>query len=802
MNKFKVFGGLIVLLILASPILVLFVPSWSTKVDPALNLVNTLMGPGAEDNLQLGSFAFVGADEESILLRIDLLINNTGGDMLFPALSLTFSYGGYHLGDGWVNPEVYIPGGTVGSVPIMARMFKGDAFNMFLLSMIGGGLSLDITGGEAYLFLDTFGGSRMGVVSIPLPSIPLPAIDLGGATFWVPTIHQVSRGTVEPGTPVEVQANVTDRGGGVREVILSWTNGTQWVNTTMTGLPLKPVMGGGGTMLGGGIGASFPAYPASPIPTNWEYGIVNGSIPGQPVNTTVWYRLYVIDDFGYTTVVPSTLPTYTLGAADTPDLANQTYAYEVPETSLAAYTAVWVYGSGAAEEGGIGDLLASLEESGVDIVGAIMEGSSLFSMLTGEFSPEVFFDILLGMIEYLEVRGVNPFELVDQMLGISGGIPALDPGYPCRDNSNMSLALDLLAEGGVGLLDLVTLLDVDMDVVVDTIARSVRPPVAGGATLNEALFTLLNATFADPGRNATFHAFLEARDLYYEDYPLSTVWKHNETEDSWTNLTGQAFALEGAAEMAYYFGAPKLSGLLGAEPIANFTMLNVALAPGGYTHDGSLFQWEYFNGSAWVALPVSRDVTANLTTSGRIFFAPSTGMVATSVQGESLCWVRLHLIGAFPEAVVVQAVNASVDYIPFYYTYLATDMLGRSTQTMIPGETDSFASLIGAMNLTNRYALKIWGFIGGQGVVLEEFLDVVGGEFVTFAGPLSESDIILTTAPMLALVVYGVLVMAIVAAVRGRKGTYSIKPRKVKQWYQEMVSPTGGAKAEEVKKYK
>jgi hypothetical protein len=804
MNKFKIFGILIVLLILTSPLLLLVAPSWKTKVNPALNLVSTLMGPGAEDNLALGSFSFIGADNETLLLQIDLVINNTGGDMLFPSLNLSFSYGSFHLGTGWVNPEVLIPGGTVGSVPIYARMQKGDAFNMFLLSLIGGGLSLDITSGEAFLFLDTFGGSQAGVISIPLPSIPLPAIDLGGATFWPPTIHRVYRGNVSAGMPVEVQANVTDKGGGVKAVILSWTNGTQWVNTTMTGLPMKPIMGGAATALGSSIEGSFPAYPESPIPTTWEFGIVNGTIPAHPVGWNISYCLYLIDDFDYVTLVPSTLPTYTIGTADTADLLNHTFSYTVPSMPLGNSTAVWEPESGGTgEAGGVGDLLDSLAASGIDIFGAIMGASSLLSMLSGNFSPEVFIGMLKGIIEYLEVRGVNPFEFVDQMLGISGGIPGLDTSITCRDNSNMSLALDLLAEGQVSLLDLVSLLDVNMTQVVDSIASSVRPPLVEGATLGEALFNLLNATFADPGKNATFYAFLDDHDLYYEDYPFSTVYKYNQTEDSWADLTDQAFELTGNVATTYYFGAPKISGLLGDTPIANFTIIDVDILPGMYTNNGSKYQWEYYNGT-WIPLPIAEDATHNLTTSGRIFFAPTMEMKSSKPNsaGDSLCWIRLRILDTLNETVHVNSISASADYIPFYYSYLATDMFGRLTQTMVVGETDSFVHLIHGMNASNGYASKIWGFMSSQGVSFDEFLALVDGHFVTFAGPIMASEIMTTTALMMALVVYGVLLMAVIAAVRGRGGTYSIKPSRVKKWYQEMAAPPGVGKAEALKHLK
>jgi hypothetical protein len=785
MNKFKIVGILLVFLVLTSPVLLLFIPSWTTKVSPALNLVSTLMGPGAEDNLALGDFTFVGADNETLLIQLDLNINNTGGDMLFPAVNLSLSYGSHHLGNGWVNPEVLIPGGTVGTVPVYARMLMGDAFNMFLLSMIGGGLSLDVSSGEAYLFLNTFGDTQAGVISIPLPSIPLPALDMGGESVWPPTIHQLTRGAIAADTAVSVTVNVTDKGGGVRAAILSWTNGTQWENTTMTGLPMKPLMGGPGTLLGGLIQSSFPSYPASPIPTTYSFGLATGTIPGHPADSNISYRVYLIDDFDYVTLVPSTAPSYTVGTADSMDLANQTYSYTVVAAPISTFTSVWTYGGGDGGDGGAADLLASLEASGIDILGAVMEGSSLLSMMSGNFSPEAFIAALTGMVEYLEVRGVDPFEVVDQLLGLSGGIPDVDTGIVCRDNSNMSIAMDLLAEGQISLLELITLLDVNMTLVVNSLARSVRPPLATD------LFTLLNTTRTTPAENASFYTFLDTHDLYYQDYAFSWVYKHDATSGNWTDLTDQAFALAGDANTTYYFGAPKLSGLLGDTPIANFTMVDFDITPAALTNNGSRYSWEYYTSGAWASLPIAEDETANLTTSGRIFFAPAGLMGSTKpfTAAESLCWIRLSIEDTLNETVPVAAVSASVEYIPFYYQYLAKDMFGRTTETMIVGETDSFTNLLTAMNATNGYAGKIAGMITGQGVEFDTLLAELEGGYITIQGPVTESEIVTTVAPMLGLVVYGILLLGLLAAVRGRGGSYSVKPGKVKQWYEEMTAP-------------
>ena len=165
----KIFTVLIILLLFMSPIALLFLPSWDTKLSPMLNLVDTMFGAGGEEAMELGGFAFVAADDDTMTLRLDLAINNSkGGDMIFPALNLTFKYGANLLGYGWINPEVFIPAGEEeGAVPIFAKMFKGDAFNQLLMGLIAGsGLSLSISSGEAFVFLDSFLGPSAGVISI------------------------------------------------------------------------------------------------------------------------------------------------------------------------------------------------------------------------------------------------------------------------------------------------------------------------------------------------------------------------------------------------------------------------------------------------------------------------------------------------------------------------------------------------------------------------------------------------------------------------------------------------------------
>jgi hypothetical protein len=131
---------------------------------------------------------------------------------------------------------------------------------------------------------------------------------------------------------------------------------------------------------------------------------------------------------------------------------------------------------GEEEAGGIEAILASLEASGIDIMGAIMSASSILMELSGlEFSVEnvdallaIITEGIIPLISYLELQGVNPFEVIDQLMGFSGGVEGIDPEV--RDNTNTSLAFDLLAEGGVSITELIMLLDVNISIVVQSIS--------------------------------------------------------------------------------------------------------------------------------------------------------------------------------------------------------------------------------------------------------------------------------------------------------------------------------------------
>jgi len=800
MSKFKWIAVICIIVLLILPLGVFVI---SPRLNPLLNLVSTLMGEGASDKMTLGSFSFVASDQDTLTLKIELGINNTDGpEMLFPAVNLTFNYGSDHLGDGWINPAVSIPSGEITLVPIYAKMHKGEAFNKFLFSLIGGGLSLSIGGGQAFVF-DSLGGYTE-VLTIPLPSIPLPSVDLGGgATGWPPTIHKVYRGDVTADTPVQIMANVTDRGGGVKTVILSWNNGTGWINTTMTGLPLKPIMGGSSTSLGGLIASNFPYYPPSPILTACPgvFGIVNGVIPAHAAGRIIQYRLYVIDDFGYVTLVPSTAPTRTFGTTDIINLVQNTFSYTVGASSLSNFTAVWLPSGGGGAAGGLADMLSSLAAQGIDIFGAIMAGSSL---LSGSSDISVLLNSIIALVEALESRNGKPFEVVDQLLGISGGTESDLPGLIPHINSNTSVALDLLTEAGIGLTDLITMLDVNLTKVVNSLGNSVRAPIAGFATLSEAFATLLNQIFQTPSlNNSFFNTFLAGNDLYYYNQPV-LIYKHNITDDTWTNLTAQSFSLNGPEEIEYYFGSMnKSSQMFVTLKYDNFTILDLDFSKFALPAIVGKYQWEYYNGS-WVSLPIFNDTTQNFRTSGRIFFNPPFRMERSSPNGVETYWIRLKILSEITGTVAPTFSDAhySVDYIPYYFTKVSVDLLGRPNTQMISGEMDSFANLMRGLTKTPSYGMTIWGLLSYRGISYTDFLTLIGGQFATLEGPITINQILTTTSPTLAIIIYGILLIAVIALVRSRRGSYAIAPLRVKKWYDTMIVTPSLKGREEIDKYK
>jgi hypothetical protein len=296
---------------------------------------------------------------------------------------------------------------------------------------------------------------------------------------------------------------------------------------------------------------------------------------------------------------------------------------------------------------------------------------------------------------------------------------------------------------------------------------------------------------------------LEAHDLFYFNKPLM-ILKQDDFTSTWVNYTlAQTYSLEGNESTNYYFGSVRTKDLLGNTlPGENFTSLNFDfISPGGDPTLGTKYRWEYFNGS-WVELSVlaKGDKTQNFTQPGRISFVPPSDMVPATVGPGNIKtkWIRLNIEATINETVpIVNATSYSLDYVLYYINKMATDPFGRPTGSVIPGETDSFLHLLQNMNENNTYAMMIWSLLSARGITYSEFIEEIGGTYLTIQSPVTKAEILTMTSPFLGLIVYGVLLIAVIAAVRGRKAPYAISPLRIKKWYESMtVAPSLKMKGE------
>jgi len=633
----KLIATIGILLILIVPMLFVMVPSASTLAG-MVNLYSALTGPEAADKLQLATFAFVDADEETYTMRLDLGINNSGANspIIFPQLNMTIKYGPDILGYGWVSSPVEIGPDQYKSVPIYMKMYRGDTFNKFFMSILAGGLNIALSDVEIYLFFNTFG--NIGPVSslvIPLSSLAMPAMSLDGdISQYYPLVHQVVRENTQANQPINFKAVVSDnRGGGVKNVILSYSvNNGPWTNVTMVGLPMKQIIGGPKTALGWLFTNSFTNYPNSSIPTVWTNATVNCTIPGVASGSTVKYRIYVIDTVGNTVIGPSKAP-LSVSGSDTVDINNKYFSFTVTGSNP-KFTANWEPKVKPEEDGGAGEenmmtnILNDLSAAGIDIMSMIMDSSPVLSILSNlnttalmSSDPNIqqaamneLMGALAPILLYFESKKVHGFEILDQLMGLSGGSPMFEgvgkPGdINWTFNDNSSVAFDMLGEAGVSLIDLINILQVNMTQVIDMIGDKLYRPTIEDKNPIEGLLILAKRMLANATMKQEFENYLINNNLIYEDFPETHVYYRNTTGNSWTNFTLQAndtvvadVNLTGAVNDYIYFAAPMEIPLLSTtpSPITKLTALYFNMSSN--VNNGSYqYEWEFYNMSsgAW-----------------------------------------------------------------------------------------------------------------------------------------------------------------------------------------------------------
>jgi hypothetical protein len=266
--------------------------------------------------------------------------------------------------------------------------------------------------------------------------------------------------------------------------------------------------------------------------------------------------------------------------------------------------------------------------------------------------------------------------------------------------------------------------------------------------------------------------------------------------------------LSGDENITLYFGSPTTTDLLSGNPVPgeNFTVIKFDL--GTVSSDivfGANCHWEYYNETHWVPLPILTDATKNFTQSGRILFAPPTSLKKSplTINGTAVdtIWVRLNLNATLAGA-LADTMELSRDTVAYWFDMVNVDMFQRQKDTIIPNVTDSINNMLLNMNATNGYHMKVWSILGNQGLNTTEKLDFFNATFVDIQGPIRGEQIVASSSPVLMIMIYAILGLAIVGAKRGQKGTYAISPIRVKKWYDSMVVTPSLKTREEMEKYK
>ncbi|MHA1694972.1 MAG: hypothetical protein ACTSXT_08575 [Candidatus Helarchaeota archaeon] len=829
-----------IILILVIPMLFVMIPSINS-LSGIVNLYSSLTSSDASQKISLSTFAFVDATDETYTLRLDLGINNSGSNspLLFPQLNMTLKYGPDTLGQGWVSDPIVVPPNQYKVVPIYMIMKRGDTFNKFFMSILAGGLNIALSDVEIYVFLNTFGGiGPVSSIVIPLSSLAMPSMSLSGdSSAYFPVLLKASRDPVMANQPINFYATVQDKkGGGVKSVILSYSiNDGAWTNVSMTGLPTKPIVGGPNTALGWIFTNSFPNYPNSSIPTLWSNATVNYSLPGCSVGTNIKYRFYVIDTIGNTVIGPSTTPSIISGS-DNIDISNKYFSFTVA-SSNPSFSATWksaVGLCGGGEDDIMANILDDLSSAGIDIVNMMMEASPSLQVMGNlnisalvSSDPNIqkaaldeLMDAISPLILYLESKNVNGFEVLDQLMGMSGGSPMFaSVGYPgdvnWSFNANSSIAFDMLGEAGISLIDLMNVLEVNISQVIDSIATNLYRPTIKDKNPIEGLLILSNQTLSNTTKKQNFINYLYQKDLIYQEFPNVHVYYHNVSVNTWMNYTLPAndtveadVNLTGAINDTIYFAAPMVSGLLSTakSPITKMTALYFNMSTN--VNNGSYqYKWEFYNSSAsaWDPIPIILDETNNLSQSGKIIFGryingmtPRTQTIGTSNVGESY-WVRLNIINK------ISSINISANFVrmcdelvPYYLESQNKDFLGRPLTNFDPDLIHNITDLMTYANSTNGYIGKVVKIFEFKNLTYDDVVTQFGGSFLETPMGVSVNELMQVNPILLGIIIYGMTGFMIYIA--SRSPTFEYPRQKVKKWF-DSITMKPGKKEEYSKSY-
>jgi hypothetical protein len=462
----------------------------------------------------------------------------------------------------------------------------------------------------------------------------------------------------------------------------------------------------------------------------------------------------------------------------------------------------------------LGDILG-----GMSIEDIIFEGSDLLSGLFDMFSgdidpaellvqvPEIL-KLFEPMIEYLAKKGLNMWEMMDQMVGLSGGSPmfielALMAGAPepfpndvnWTDNSNATLAFDMITESGVSLLKLMEFLQVNFSKIMEQVINGFTKPISLDETPGQSS-SRMRADYIDELNSSGLIPEFINNLSNYKQFPIWVLFENNTDifNPEYTNFSVEAWDtsdvttvnLGGNPGDCVYFGNGSMSGM------GHFDGLYFDI---GNANTNTNFTWEYYDGATWTEIPYSSitDNTANLTQSGGMEFPASVYLALSevAVNGTSTYWYRIRIIDTGSITPTAMTLKEATLRIPYKLRFESSDFLGRPVMEDYADDILTLEQCWANMD-NGSFAGQFYGVMGQEGYGYSFYMNYYNiTEFAVVPNPVSSFDVISAQAIMMGIVIYTLFLVSIYTASYSVKSKYQVSEDKVSKWYDDITQKPG-----------
>lgn len=172
--------------------------------------------------------------------------------------------------------------------------------------------------------------------------------------------------------------------------------------------------------------------------------------------------------------------------------------------------------------------------------------------------------------------------------------------------------------------------------------------------------------------------------------PKLSVFIFNSVFQTFTDISFEA-NIPGGTPQQTTTSAPSTGDALYVGAANRFNTIKFTLDQGMI---GGQFNWEYWNGSAWVTLPFTADSTAYLTNTGFLTFSTPSDWRDTVINGVRRFWIRLRITGTSPAvthgATLVQAQASPFNGVVEVVAMDASSTLSPTLQANVAAQMDSY----------------------------------------------------------------------------------------------------------------